>query len=157
MIENTYYDKVEFYEASENISFAEVCTNELGFCEGIITDGKSENLIVGIFKKFEYFDLYEIKENGDIIRYKSKKSLLEYIGVATNKDGSIIKDIHSKVTGLDVDPRDYIYDNPRDLFLERLSEFKRVLFNDKNILETYNFIKENLNINNFEYSKQSNK
>lgn len=52
---------------------------------------------------------------------------------------------------------DYIYDNPSDLFLERLSEFKRVLFNDKIILETYNFIKENLNTNNFEYSKQSNK
>lgn len=152
MIENTYYDKVEFYEASENISFAEVCTNELGFCEGIITDGKSENLIVGIFKKFEYFDLYEIKENGDIIRYKSKKSLLEYIGVATNKDGSIIKDIHSKVTGLDVDPRDYIYDNPRDLFLERLSEFKGVIFSDKNMLETYNFIKENLNTDIFEHT-----
>lgn len=105
MIENTYYDKVQFYEASENISAAEVYTNELGFCEGIITDGKSENLIVGIFKKFEYFDLYEIKKNGDIIRYKTKKSLLEYIGVVTNEDGSIIKNIHSKVIGLDVDPR----------------------------------------------------
>lgn len=153
MIKNTYYDKVEFYEASKIISVAEVYTNELGFCEGIITDGKSESLIVGIFKKFDYFDLYEIEKTGDVIRYKLKKSLLEYIGVATNEDGSIIKNIHSKVINLDSDPRDYIYDNPRDLFIEKLLEFKKLFLSDNTRYEIYNFIKEGLNIDKPKYSK----
>ena len=146
MNKNVYYNKIGIYEDDGNVLNAEVYINEESYCEGIISVNNTYNLIVGVFKKYDYFDLYVINESGEIVRYKAKKNLFQYSGHSFKLNGGVEKNINAQITELAVDPKD-CYDNPRDLFIEKLNDFKDKFLDNRVSRNAYEQIKEKIYAN----------
>lgn len=96
-------------------------------CEGILDDQNNEkNYVSGIFEQFKYLNLEVVTKNKREV-FEAQKTYLKYEGkYKVIEDERVIEaPFYLTVSSLNVDPRDYVGDNPTHLFLEELNIFKK--------------------------------
>lgn len=138
-----YYNSIEINNlVTSEILDGEIFINDDGWCEGIINFGSEKHLIVGIFRKNENLELYEITQNNTYIHIASN-GYLQYDGFFQKQyDDDYKIPFTLKCFQQRQDPRD---NNCMDEinFLQYLELLKKELFKNKRIKEKYNYILSN--------------
>lgn len=138
-----YYNSIEINNLVTNeILEGKIFINDDGWCEGFINFGSEKHLIVGIFRKNENLELYEITENS-IYKYIASKGYLQYDGYFQKQDDDDYQiPFTIKCHQQRQDPRDnYCMDEIN--FLQELLVLKNELFKNKQIQNKYNNILSN--------------
>ena len=124
----SHHNALKMYVNDDLLYEGQVLIYEDNTCEGIVNDKNSNrNFIFGTFEKNKELDLIIINNN-HIENFRAKKTYLKYVGEYRIIKGDEVKGMpfYLIASSLDVDPRDYVWDDtPSHVFEKELDRFKK--------------------------------